>query len=51
MENIQEGRVEFERCIDFLVKMIELYGTEVLKEVDAVESGDKTIPQRKGNLT
>jgi len=51
MENNQEGRVEFERCIDFLVRMIELYGAELLEEIDAVESGNKTIPHRKGNLT
>lgn len=41
MENIQEGRVEFERCIDFLTKMIEVYGAEVLEEIEAAENSDE----------
>lgn len=42
MENSQERSAEFERCIDFLSKMVELYGTEVLKEIETVESSDKS---------
>lgn len=41
MENNKEGRVEFEQCIDFLTKMIELYGAEVLKEIEAIENSDE----------
>lgn len=41
MENNQEGSVEFEQCIDFLVTMIELYGAEVLEEIEAIENSDK----------
>ena len=29
--------VEFERCIDFLAKMIQQYGAEVMAEVEVLE--------------
>lgn len=41
LENNKEGSAEFERCVDFLVKMIELYGAEVLEEIEAIEDGNK----------
>ena len=36
-EAIREGfeqNIEFERCIDFLVRMIDKYGAEVLRELE-----------------
>lgn len=30
-------KVEFERCAEFLARMIELYGAEVLAEIEAEE--------------
>lgn len=32
-----EVSVEFERCIDFLVQMVELYGEDVLREAESIE--------------
>ncbi len=32
-ENMQQN-IEFERCIDFLVRMIDKYGEEVLRELE-----------------
>lgn len=32
-----EVGIEFERCIDFFVQMIELYGEEVIKEAESIE--------------
>ena len=29
-----QQNIEFERCIDFLVRMIDKYGEEVLRELD-----------------
>ncbi len=40
MENNNERSAEFDRCIDFLVEMIELYGAEVLEEIAEIESSD-----------
>ncbi len=37
MENKNEGSAEFDRCIDFLAKMIELYGAEVLEEIAEID--------------
>ncbi len=38
MENIYgEVDAEFERCIEFLSSMIELYGAEVLQEAEDAE--------------
>ncbi len=34
-----EQKIEFERCIEFLVRMIEKYGDVVLKDLE--ESGEK----------
>lgn len=36
--------VEFERCIDFLVRMIDKYGEELLRELEEVR---KTMDRRK----
>ena len=30
-----QQNIEFERCIDFLVRMIDKYGDEVLRELEA----------------
>lgn len=41
MENVYKGvDAEFERCIDFLSSMIELYGAEVLQEVENIENSN-----------
>ena len=33
--------VEFERCVDFLARMIEKYGSELLKELTGLPKEDK----------
>ena len=40
MENKKERSADFDRCMDFLVKMIELYGAEVLEEIAEIENSD-----------
>ncbi len=40
MENKKERSADFDRCIDFLVEMIELYGAEVLQEIAEIENSD-----------
>jgi hypothetical protein len=40
MENKKERSADFDRCIDFLVKMIELYGAELLEEIAEIENSD-----------
>ena len=32
--NIMQQNIEFDRCIDFLVRMIDKYGAEVLRELE-----------------
>ena len=38
MEKDLKPNAEFERCVDFLVQMIELYGKEVLNEAEFAET-------------
>lgn len=38
MESDIESNAEFERCIEFLVQMIELYGKEILGETECAET-------------
>lgn len=33
--------MEFERCIDFLAQMIQLYGAEVMEEIEALENNKR----------
>ena len=33
--------VEFERCVDFLARMIEKYGSELLQELNGLPKEDK----------
>ena len=33
--------VEFERCVDFLARMIEKYGSELLQELNGLPEEDK----------
>ena len=33
-----QQNIEFERCIDFLVRMIDKYGAEVLRELEEKNS-------------
>ena len=33
-EELMQQNIEFERCIDFLVRMIDKYGEEVLRELE-----------------
>ena len=40
IKNKNERSADFDRCIDFLVKMIELYGAEVLEEIAEIENND-----------
>ena len=35
------GTVEFERCVDFLARMIEKYGSELLQELNGLPKEDK----------
>lgn len=37
MSKERETQVEFDRCIDFLVRMVQQYGAEVLQEVEEIE--------------
>ena len=37
--------VEFERCIDFLVLMIDKYGEELLRELE--EDNEKNVQEKK----
>lgn len=47
MDNIQKTDVAFDRFVDLMVSMIELYGAEVLKELDAIESNCNDADIRK----
>ena len=37
----QSVMLKMERCAEFLARMIEKYGREVLEEIEAGESGEK----------
>ena len=41
--------IEFERCIDFLVRMIDKYGEELLRELeeDKENNGQKKMKRKK----
>jgi len=34
---LMEQNIAFERCVDFLTRMIEKYGDELLKEIQDIE--------------
>lgn len=34
---VEDGKAAFERLIDFLAQMVELYGPEVLQEIEGME--------------
>lgn len=34
---MEDGKAAFERLIDFLAQMVELYGPEVLQEIEGME--------------
>ena len=36
---LMEQNIAFERCVDFLARMIEKYGQELLDEINADEDG------------
>ena len=36
-----QQNIEFERCIDFLVRMIDKYGAEVLRELEEEKQNKK----------
>lgn len=36
-----QQNIEFERCIDFLVRMIDKYGEEVLRELEEENKEEK----------
>jgi len=36
-----QQNIEFERCIDFLVRMIDKYGEEVLRELEEQNKEEK----------
>ena len=37
-----QQNIEFERCIDFLVRMIDKYGEEVLRELEEEKTAQNT---------
>ena len=37
-----QQNIEFERCIDFLVRMIDKYGAEVLRELEEEKTAQNT---------
>lgn len=47
MENIHKMDRAFDIFVDLMVGMIELYGTEVLKELDAAENNCNDADIRK----
>lgn len=47
MENMHKTDGAFDRFVDLMVGMIELYGVEVLKELDAAESDRNDADIRK----
>jgi hypothetical protein len=36
-----QQNIEFERCIDFLVRMIDKYGAEVLRELEEKQNKEE----------
>ena len=36
-----EQNIAFERCVDFLARMIEKYGDELLKEIQGIEETEE----------
>jgi len=42
-----EQNIAFERCVDFLARMIEKYGDELLKEIQDIEEA-KEEPKDAG---
>ena len=38
-----QQNIEFERCIDFLVRMIDKYGAEVLRELEEEKQNKEEI--------
>ena len=41
-----EQNIAFERCVDFLARMIEKYGQELLDEINADEDGGQELKQK-----
>lgn len=41
-----EQNIAFERCVDFLARMIEKYGQELLDEINADEDGGARTKQK-----
>ena len=42
-----QQNIEFERCIDFLVRMIDKYGAEVLRELEEEKRSPPGVGGRK----
>jgi len=38
---LMEQNIAFERCVDFLARMIEKYGDELLKEIQGIEETEE----------
>ena len=46
-----QQNIEFERCIDFLVRMIDKYGEEVLRELEEEKQNKKEKEQKEAAVS
>ena len=45
-----QQNIEFERCIDFLVRMIDKYGDEVLRELEEEKQNKKEKEEKEAQF-